>query len=792
MRIRIKYVLISVLFCFISKLGLAKHIYGGDFNMTAIGNNRYQITLNLYFDEIQATFEDYERTIPVKVFRKSDNAYIATFNLVQKSTNPIIYDNKACAELRQLKTREIKYSVNVILASKTYNDPAGYFMVWERCCRNNAVTNIKDAGSTGMAFLLEFPALLQNNAVFKNSSPDFSLPNGDYICINKPFQFDMGAKDADGDELRYSLVDPIAGFTTQTNPLSNNNVGSWPYPPIVWMEGFSANVAIKGTKNLSVNPKTGMLTVTASETGLFAFAVLIEEYRNGVRLGSVRREFQLPVVDCSKSTPPSPTIYKDDRLITPLKTVEICEGNSVDLFVKNDPNWSYQWQKDGFNLPNETLNVLKAKQAGNYQVIVSFAKTCANDTISQVAKVLYAKAPVAKITPSDTLKVCKGDSATLSSALSPSYIYEWRFNGTTIRNQTKNNLKVNQEGDYELIVRQNGIKCVTKDTVYFGKVALPNAELTATKTTFCPDDSIKLQAKINPEEKIDWFYNNQMIDNKATFYEAKAGGNYRIRVYNGRCEAFSKPITVKQFAVPKIKLDSLLTVCYDSKTIIPLDVTPTGGKFIGKGVQKNNSLSISDMGVGTFDVKYVISTSDGCSVTAHKKVIVKPSPKLALPTQITVPRGESKVLKPTIDSTTYNFHWEPSLYLSDAQTMSPVCTPPISSDYVLTVTGHNGCVVSANTKVYVHEGLFIPDVFTPNGDGINDTWEIKNIEIYPNTEVLIFNRWGEQIFYQKSYKKPWDGTYQGNAIAEGIYVYLINTHIGGESSILRGKVVLSR
>ncbi len=769
----------------------ARHIYGGDFNMTSLGNNRYQLTLNLYFDEIQVMIENYESTVPVRVFSKGDNRYIATFNLPRTSIRPIVYDNQACADLRQLKTSEVRYTAQIILANTIYTDPNGYYMVWERCCRNHAVSNINNPGGTGMAFTLEFPAVVQGGSPFRDSSPDFSVPNGDYICINKPFKFDMSATDADGDEMRYSLISPVGGYTSQTMATIGSNVGRWPYPDAAWVAGYSATTAIKGTKNLSIDPKTGMLSVTANEQGLFAFAVLIEEYRKGVRIGAVRREFQLPVVDCSKTTPPAPTIYKDESLTLPIKTIEICDGNTTELFVKSDPNWSFQWQKDGDNILNENSSVIKVSQAGDYQVIVSFAKTCANDTTSQITKVTKGKTPIAKLSPTDTLKVCEGDSAILKTTSSANFQYEWLYDGATLANQTSNTLKVKTKGSYQVLVRQDGFNCPARDTVFFTTVPLPKATLTATKAIFCPNDSSKLESNFRTDETIEWRRNNQVEATEGAVFQAKKGGYYKVKISNGQCTALSDSIKIQTYQVPTIIFDTLTTLCYNDSLLLPLTATPTGGVYTGKAIE-NGSVSIKKMGVGTQLIRYELKTKDGCSVIATKKVIVKHSPIIKLPVQTALPRGESYTISPKVDSANYAYSWFPDLYLSDSQIQNPISIPPITTNYIVRVTGQNGCVSYARTRLWVHDGLFVPDVFSPNGDAQNDVWEIRNIEKYPETEVFVYTRWGELVFYQKGYKKSWDGTYLGKPLPEGIYVYLIDTHIGGESNQLRGSVFIIR
>jgi gliding motility-associated-like protein len=75
--------------------------------------------------------------------------------------------------------------------------------------------------------------------------------------------------------------------------------------------------------------------------------------------------------------------------------------------------------------------------------------------------------------------------------------------------------------------------------------------------------------------------------------------------------------------------------------------------------------------------------------------------------------------------------------------------------------------------VYVYPEIKIPNGFSPNGDGVNDTWIIDNIEQFPDNEVEIYNRWGELLFRSVGYKTPFDGKYKGKDLPVGTYYYVL-------------------
>jgi gliding motility-associated-like protein len=99
-------------------------------------------------------------------------------------------------------------------------------------------------------------------------------------------------------------------------------------------------------------------------------------------------------------------------------------------------------------------------------------------------------------------------------------------------------------------------------------------------------------------------------------------------------------------------------------------------------------------------------------------------------------------------------------------------------------------VGSGTVKIIVQESLTIPNTFTPNGDGVNDKWEIKNLIDYPDCSVKIFNRWGQEVYSSRGYYNAWDGTTNGKPLPFGTYYYVIN--LNNNTRPLGGWVALVR
>ena len=99
----------------------------------------------------------------------------------------------------------------------------------------------------------------------------------------------------------------------------------------------------------------------------------------------------------------------------------------------------------------------------------------------------------------------------------------------------------------------------------------------------------------------------------------------------------------------------------------------------------------------------------------------------------------------------------------------------------------------ANGKITVRvlTDLVVPNAFTPNGDGINDTWNINTLSFqYPDCTVDVFNRYGQQLFHSEGYSKPWDGTYNKKPLPVGTYYYIINLKNGAQP--LSGSLTILR
>ncbi|HEY5692845.1 MAG TPA: gliding motility-associated C-terminal domain-containing protein [Cyclobacteriaceae bacterium] len=307
----------------------ASHIVGGEFELLHISDSTYRLNLILYFDVLNGNPGAKDQVVTAAFFRKSDNTFISNLILPLISENNVSYTQPECSN-GEIVTNKIIYTTTVILSPSVFNEEEGYYVVWERCCRNYSITNIfsEDPGpqsgglSAGQTFLLEFPPVVKKGQPFINSSPRLFPPLNDYACPGKPYYVDFAGVDDDGDSLVYSLTTPLNTHDGRALPPAM----PMPYPLVEWRPGFDLQHIINGNPDLKIS-NAGLLTATPLIQGLFVFAVKVEEYRNKELIGISRRDFQMLVVDgCADAVPPQitgPTSITltsvdvgDDRCIT--------------------------------------------------------------------------------------------------------------------------------------------------------------------------------------------------------------------------------------------------------------------------------------------------------------------------------------------------------------------------------------------------------------------------------------------------------------------------------------------
>ncbi len=181
------------------------------------------------------------------------------------------------------------------------------------------------------------------------------------------------------------------------------------------------------------------------------------------------------------------------------------------------------------------------------------------------------------------------------------------------------------------------------------------------------------------------------------------------------------------------------------------------------------------MTTDTFNVSLYVVNNIGCnSDTLTRPFAVYPYPVVDAGGDRVVLEGGSITLQPIVSGNDLQFLWTPNLYMNDNTLENPTVTAPLDDiTYTLKVTARGGCPISKSMFVKLLRFPKIPNTFTPNNDGINDTWVIGYLNTYPNNRVQVFTRTGQIVFESHGYNQPWDGTYKGKPLPFDTYYYII-------------------
>jgi gliding motility-associated-like protein len=253
----------------------------------------------------------------------------------------------------------------------------------------------------------------------------------------------------------------------------------------------------------------------------------------------------------------------------------------------------------------------------------------------------------------------------------------------------------------------------------------------------------------------------------------------------GCLDTFTLP--VKVFGLPSATFTTSGPVefCNGDSVVISVPFA-TGLSFEWNTADTTNSISVDT--TGNWAVM-VMDSLTGCMNTGTISTVVFPAPEVNAGVDDTLSLGNSLVLT---GSGNGFFSWSPAASLDVATLQNPTASPTVTTTYTLVVTSINGCTSSDSVKIVVEPRyeFVISTVITPNGDGFNDKWFIKNLEFYPTNEVVIFNRYGQKVFGMTGYDNSWDGTFGGSAVPDGTYYYVLK--FGDNDKSFNGAITVLR
>ena len=266
--------------------------------------------------------------------------------------------------------------------------------------------------------------------------------------------------------------------------------------------------------------------------------------------------------------------------------------------------------------------------------------------------------------------------------------------------------------------------------------------------------------------------------------------NFSIITTGNSCVKASANGSISVLQTPAVQFDPVQGVCADVPSF-QVTASPASGVFSGSGINATGIFNPAAAGAGDHIIRYTFTAANGCSNFQEQILSVFPMPPIDAGPDKFMLEGGQVTLTPDLNAPMpVTYLWTPNFHLNDPTIAYTIASPPYDFTYTLTITTDHACALSDDVFIKVLKKPAIPNIFSPNGDGIHDTWVIQYLDTYPGCTVDIFNRYGQKIYHSDGYGKPWDGTIDGKAVPMGTYYYIINPKNGRE--IMSGYVDVIR
>ena len=755
----------------------AAHIVGGDVTYKFVRFNMdstlvtFEIDFTLYRDGLSdgAGFDSAAETA-FGVFRKNaagDWNFIE--EILEIGPGPIsdveVVDEPCVDEpIGLVAVEESSYIFEVTLEV----GDTDYMVAYQRCCRNETIVNIFNPGDTGAAFDVIITPEAQRTG---NNSPVFNTFPPIFICAGYPISVDQSSTDLEGDELRYTFCAPFtAGGTFDATGLNAGNVGCCdcvrPRPTrcgpdfvnVQFRPPYSPTAPLAGNPIVTIDSATGIITGVPELTGQFVVGVCVEEFRNGMSLGKIRRDFQFNVLECDRAV--TALLESDSTVPDPNSSPGVNNGNS-NIFI--------------INACGETTIPIN-----NLSGDINFIQTYDWEFYDEVGNVIFDATTRDVDVPFPGIGEYSGrmivNEGIACSDTAPFFVnlYPAIFAGQSSMYDTCvagpidfEDLSTTGAGDPSVVITDwawdfagEGASSVQNPNFQFLTPGRKNVSLTVTDTNECVDEVVV---------PVDYFPAPATI----------------IVEPNAFVGCNPSDITFTNLSAP---IDSTYDITWDF-----------GDGETGTEISPTHTY----LEPGSYSLSLNIISPIGCEAVRSfdSWITIKESPIADFDCSPDNPNIYEKTVN-FIDKSTNTGSWQWNFGTAgNSFVQNPTFTFPDTGLYkVLLTTFHptSNCpdTISKLVDVIPLVDFFFPNAFTPNNDSTNDVFLGNGFyEGLNEYNLQIFNRWGQRIFESDNPREGWNGMEDnvGKPSPQGVYAYKA-TYRGprGERVVTDGHVTLIR
>ena len=728
----------------------AEHIIGGTLSYECMGytNNdpttnsrRFNFILKLYRD-CAGTGAGFDGRAGYTVFRGSGPPYSIYLDTFVDLTLPIAYVDPPSYQCLNLPpnvcVQEGVYEFSLDLPQGAES----YHISWTRCCRNQTITNVVNPRQYGATFTIEITPEAQFNC---NSSPQFNSFPPTVICVNNPFAFDHSVTDKEGDRIEYELCAPFVGGGRQFNTndcrraVNPSPECPPPYDLLPFRNGYSASQPLGPGSAVFLDPTTGLLVGTPQDQGQYVVGVCVKEYRGNRLLSTIRRDFQFNVTYC------------EDRIIADVLELELdsdgvfllnacgtnsltIENQSIDRRFIDNHIWLVHHSDRTDSLYSWSPSIT-FDNSGEYpvQLILNPDAPC-TDTANIIVRVVSEiEADFDVVSDSCQAGPIQFEDRSVSSSGEIS-TWEWQFEGKPPSMKSDPEVFYNNPGTYDVDLRiVDKFGCTHATTKTVLYYPLPSTvDAFPAGITSCPGSFEFVEIFANP-----------------------LSGSYQVRM---NIDDFGESMTTE--------------------------------------------LSGTVPASGSYDLDVFIRSPSGCILdTVFKDYIIAQDPPAG---QFLYSPQELSNISPVVtfeDQTPDARAWDwtvDGLIIGYQPQIQYTFQDTGIQKVQLIVWDGGGCADTVTQWIDVKPlaTLFMPNAFSPNGDGKNETFGPGGLPIGISDYMFrIYNRWGQLVFESDDWLNHWNGKHMNSGEDElgGVYVFEIS-FMGprGEEFNQRGFVTVIR
>ena len=450
------------------------------------------------------------------------------------------------------------------------------------------------------------------------------------------------------------------------------------------------------------------------------------------------------------------------------KTV-YCFGENAVLTenVPAGPSYTINWYQGSTLLTaNTNQTSIATNISGNYTVEVvsnvqsSDGSACSETSASQTITIDTPTVSIAAI-PENAF--CDANTAQLAANISSGSVL-WSTGETT------DTITVTQSGTYSVkLTTAAGCQKDTSITVTFFHLPVPTITIDKPEPDYCENAVLTETAPTDPSYTINWYLGTTLLtaNTNQTSIATNVSGVYKVEVVNNQqdsdgstCSQSSATDTITISPIPTISVAAIPENSFCDGQTVELVASFNSGSLLWSTGETSGTIKVTQSGT----YKVTVTSAAGCQNDTSITVTFLANPVFTV--------GDTSICEYKRQPVTLTAPSGFAAYSWNGQTGGQTYTVTQPGTVSLTITDADGCKVTQQIKVAdVCAAVYIPNTFTPNGDGVNDTWVVEGLD--ETATVKVFTRWGKQIYQSVGYPSPWNGEFDGKKLPQGVYYYVI-------------------